>query len=177
MLVSIHNMYFWNKTAMQKKSILTIIALLIIGGLMMIIILAGRNKQISPNSNQTTQVVLENGADGIIFYGITCPHCKEVDSWMEEKNIETILTFEYKEVYQNKNNSYQLSQVAKSCGLNSNNIGVPFMYIENNCYMGKIEIIEYLQAVLDKKSSQETEEIEFDIVQESENNDATNKTE
>lgn len=105
-----------------------------------------QTSQVVSSTTEKTPAVTESGI--IIYYGITCPYCKDVDEWIEKNNAEDSLEITHKEVYQNKDNSNELMQVATSCGLNLNNVGVPFMFANGQCYSGKLEIIDYLQQQL-----------------------------
>lgn len=84
----------------------------------------------------------------IFFYGNTCPHCQEVERWMEEKQIDKKAKIIKKEIYENKTNARELSLIAQKCGLDTNAIAVPFLFAENNCYLGTPDIINYLSEKL-----------------------------
>jgi glutaredoxin len=82
----------------------------------------------------------------VFYYGNTCPHCKEVEDWMEENKIEEKLKIVKKEVYDNKANASELFSVAKKCGINSSSIGVPFLYTqEGKCLIGTPDVTNYLK--------------------------------
>lgn len=140
----------------KQQQFFTLILISIIVALMGYVIINPPSKKGDPIPTQTSQVVssttektpavTESGI--IIYYGITCPYCKDVDEWIEKNNAEDSLEITHKEVYQNKDNSNELMQVATSCGLNLNNVGVPFMFANGQCYSGKLEIIDYLQQQL-----------------------------
>jgi hypothetical protein len=68
-----------------------------------------------------------------------------VDEWIEREQAEQLLGIEQKEVYENRDNATELTQVAISCGFDTQRgVGVPFMYANGDCYIGKIEIVDYL---------------------------------
>ncbi len=118
----------------MNKSILTFLIVLTIVSIISVIVLGSRNqrnKQITTESNT-------------YFYGDTCPHCKELEAWMEENKIEEKLTIVKKDVYNNKQNALELSNVAASCNIPANSIGVPFFYAEGECYIGTPDIQNYL---------------------------------
>lgn len=82
----------------------------------------------------------------VFYYGNTCPHCKDVENWMEENKIEEKLKIVKKEVYDNKANASELFSVAKKCGINSSSIGVPFLYTqEGKCLIGTPDVTNYLK--------------------------------
>ncbi|MEX0933593.1 MAG: hypothetical protein WDZ74_02440 [Candidatus Paceibacterota bacterium] len=84
----------------------------------------------------------------VLFYGIGCPFCEQVDAYIEEQGIEEQVSFERKEVYYNKDNSNELSAVASVCGLST--IGVPFLWDGENCYVGMPDIVSFFdQKIID----------------------------
>lgn len=87
-------------------------------------------------------------AIAILFYGYSCPHCKTVNDWLEKNNVKDKVKFDHLEVYKDKDNNNLLTDKAKSCGLNENQIGVPFLYdFENNkCMSGSDKIIEFFES-------------------------------
>ena len=87
---------------------------------------------------------LPEESETILYYGNDCPHCKEVDEWITENKAEEKIEIIHKEVYENEENSNQLVSVAQNCGI-SDGIGVPFLYGENQCFVGTPEIVNYLE--------------------------------
>jgi len=93
------------------------------------------------------EVVVEDTNTDIFYWGDGCPHCETVKAWMSENNIEEKIEIISKEVYKNQANSVELTARAKSCGLDTQRIGVPFLYtIDGQCIVGSPNIIEYLEA-------------------------------
>ena len=86
----------------------------------------------------------------VLYYGNTCPHCKELDELIQKNNIKDKVSFNEKEVFVNRENSRELTRVAKSCGLSDDSIGVPFLYAEGKCLVGTDDIFDYLS----KKASE-----------------------
>ena len=82
----------------------------------------------------------------IFFYGNTCPHCAEVEKWMEENKVADKIKVDKKEVYENSQNALELTEVARSCGLPTDNIGVPFLYADGKCFIGTPNVEAYLGA-------------------------------
>lgn len=80
----------------------------------------------------------------VYYYGSGCPHCKEVKKWMDENKIKEKIKIEEKEVWDNFENAKELKQVAERCGLNTNSIGVPFLYVDEKCYIGTPDVIKIL---------------------------------
>lgn len=102
----------------------------------------------SVSEKSTEESTKTDGAIAILFYGYTCPHCKNVNDWLEKNNVKDKVKFDHLEVYKNKDNYNLLTDKAKSCGLDENNIGVPFLYdIENNkCMSGSDKIIGFFES-------------------------------
>jgi len=86
----------------------------------------------------------------ILFYGVTCPHCKNVEAYLEENGVAEKVDFAMKEVYLDKGNATLLADKAKACG-RTGSIGVPFLWNDGECISGDVKIIEFFK----KKISEE----------------------
>jgi glutaredoxin len=87
--------------------------------------------------------------DTVYFYfGITCPHCKNVEIWMLQNNVGAKLTVVQKEVYENQANAAELQKRARTCGIKSDEIGVPFIFYKGQCYVGEDQGIELLRQLI-----------------------------
>jgi len=89
--------------------------------------------------------VIDTPNNNVLYYGITCPHCKIVEEFMANNNITQKIQIELKEVYKNETNSKELVNVAKSLDMNTDQIGVPFLYYEGKAYIGDVDIIDLLK--------------------------------
>lgn len=99
---------------------------------------------------QTGGAELASGA--VLYYGSTCPHCKVVDEFIEEHNIKTKISFEEKEVYENRANAEEMMKRAReSCGLQSDTLGVPFMWTGEKCLVGDKDIVAFLKNAAEGK--------------------------
>lgn len=82
----------------------------------------------------------------ILFFGDTCPHCKNVENYIAANNVKNKLSFQELEVFNNPDNSVLLGEKAKQCGLDtSNGVGVPFFFDGQNCIEGDEQIIEFFK--------------------------------
>lgn len=82
----------------------------------------------------------------ILFFGDTCPHCKDVDEFITANKTRERLDFQELEVYNNAKNARLLTATAKTCGLNTTDgIGVPFFFDGENCLLGSEPIIDFLK--------------------------------
>jgi len=126
---------------MDKPKIFTIIIILVIISTLTFIGFASKNKKensIIINNNQSEKNV------PIFFYGNTCPHCADVERWMQENKVEKKIKITKKEVYDNQQNAQELTQAAEKCGLPTDSIGVPFLFAEGKCLIGTPDITSFL---------------------------------
>ncbi len=113
----------------MKKSVkftILIIALLFIGSL--------------------TALLIKKQPVQILFYSDSCSHCKIVEQYIDDNNVKNYLVFDELEVSSNPANSQQLIKKAKSCGLPTDNLRVPFFFDGTNCFVGDQEIIKYFES-------------------------------
>jgi len=80
--------------------------------------------------------------DIILFYRNDCPHCAKVDAYITTNNIEQKIKFTRKEIH-DQTNSDLLLQKAAACGIAQDSVGVPFLSVGNNCYMGEDQIEQF----------------------------------
>lgn len=93
------------------------------------------NAPVVENNNQNAGPV--NPTDEIIyFYGETCPHCIELNKFLEENKIAEKVNFSKKEVWSNKTNAAEMEKKAQECGIQREGMGVPFVYARGKCYVG-----------------------------------------
>jgi glutaredoxin len=102
-----------------------------------------REKKFPIKNNQIPEKI-------VFFYGIGCPHCQKVEEFIKENKIKEKISFEEKEVYLNKENAKLLTEMAKKCGINENEIGVPFLWDgeKEKCIIGDEPIIEFFKEKL-----------------------------
>lgn len=103
------------------------------------------NTAIEPNNTETKSKM-------ILFYGIGCPHCVEVEAFLrtpQAKNIP-ILT---KEVYYNRANLRDLIKKAQQCGASQDGmVAIPLLWHGNNqCITGSDKVMQYLNNLLKKR--------------------------
>lgn len=80
----------------------------------------------------------------ILFYGETCPHCKNVEQFIRINGIDLKLDITRREAFLNRDNGNLLIKTAAQCGFSTNQIGVPLLWDGKNCYSGEDEIINFL---------------------------------
>ena len=95
-------------------------------------------------TNQTTEQI-------ILFYGDGCPHCALVEQYVAANNVAAKVPFVKKEVYYNNKNAEELAAKAKTCGLPTDSIGVPFLWDGSKCLVGDQDIIEFFKERMNRK--------------------------
>ena len=84
-----------------------------------------------------------SGDESILFYGNGCPHCLEVEAFLEENGLNDELI--QKEVYQNPQNAQEFNAICEEEGIDFMDRGVPFLYSEGECFIGDKQIISYFE--------------------------------
>lgn len=121
---------------MRRKTIISLVLFLLV--LLLSVILLVKNRNFLTDDEQ-------GGVGVVLFYGTTCPHCKIVEEYIDNNNIESKIDIEYKEIYSNSLNAQELRNKASSCGFDVQSVGVPFLWDGSNCYMGDSDIIEFFK--------------------------------
>lgn len=84
----------------------------------------------------------------ILFYSDSCPHCQNVETYINENGIKDKIRFEKKEVSQNQANATLLERKARQCNLDmTQGLGVPFFFDGQECLVGDEPIIDYFKAL------------------------------
>lgn len=110
-----------------------------------IIVLGVASFFIFKNKKEETQKVI-NGSGMIFFYGQGCPHCVNVEKFLEEnKSVEEKVKFEKLEVWKSKENTQLMIERARNCGLSEKNLGVPLFWDGSKCLIGDTNIIDFLK--------------------------------
>lgn len=76
----------------------------------------------------------------VYFYGAECPHCKNINDFLEKNDVASKFSFTKKEVWHDKTNQKQMLEAAKICGLDTSKVGVPFVFDSNTCLIGEPEV-------------------------------------
>lgn len=83
----------------------------------------------------------------VFYYGDGCPHCANVEEFLKSNPLPADFNMARKEVYNNKQNSQELVNRAKECGLATDSVGIPFLYNQGKCLIGDIDIIAYFKTL------------------------------
>jgi glutaredoxin len=86
----------------------------------------------------------------ILFYGDGCPHCLEVENFLDQSEASKKIAYETKEVWNNTVNRDYMLEIAAACGLTQGSIGVPFLWDGENkkCLMGRDQVTAFFQTKL-----------------------------
>lgn len=102
--------------------------------------------------------------DYILFYGNGCPHCAKVEEYIKENQLTKKFDLQLKEIYFNRNNLTQLQEYLTKLQLDTAQISVPFLVVnnENECsYInGFTPIIDFFQKKIDMMVVLEKEDVE-----------------
>lgn len=99
----------------------------------------------------------------ILFYGNGCPHCAQVEQYISDNAVDEKIDIDMKEIYFNRDNLADLQVYLDKLGLDTHQIGVPFLVINNEdecSYInGSQSIIDFFQAKLDMMVAVEDENV------------------
>lgn len=117
-----------NKNKSARTAIIILLALVFIAGFFLL----------NRKSNNSTEGM-------ILFYSLSCPHCQNVEKYIQENNIKSKYSFTQLEISANKQNNEKLITKAKACGLDPQGLGVPFLWTGDKCLMGDTDIIDFFK--------------------------------
>lgn len=105
------------------------------------------NGQVAGTDTSKREVISTPGAEIIIFYGSTCPHCKDLNDYIVAKELDKLVPLQHLEVYKNNSNKELMWQKLEQCkDISANDKGsVPFMYAPDKCLIGSTPIEDYLK--------------------------------
>ncbi|MEK7562480.1 MAG: hypothetical protein AAB509_02280 [Patescibacteria group bacterium] len=81
----------------------------------------------------------------ILFYGDGCSHCKLVEDFISQNKIEEKVKFTRLEVFNNRDNAQILLERSKACGINTDQVGVPFLWDGKTCLIGDPDVIKFFK--------------------------------
>jgi len=122
-----------NKNKTRITAIVVVIALIVT-----IALVVSARKQ----GNTNTKV---EAPEMILFYSLSCPHCQTVEQYINDNQIKEKYSFTELEISENQKNSAKLVSIAKDCGYDTNNLGVPFLWTGESCLMGDVAIIDFFK--------------------------------
>ena len=81
--------------------------------------------------------------DVLFFTQENCPNCQKAKADIEEKGLEEIANITYIDIEDNQEAIDQLLEYARKC--NITNVGVPFVVINEQCYVGYPTVVEAIE--------------------------------
>lgn len=80
----------------------------------------------------------------VYYYGEGCPHCKVINEFLESNKIAEKVNFTKKEVWNDRKNAAELNRRAKTCNVQPEGMGVPFVYGgDGKCYIGEPDVKKF----------------------------------
>lgn len=128
---------------MTKKTVtmLVVVLVVVVGGLIWWGIRDGKTSGGTTTIDEATV-----SKDTVYYYGAECPHCKDVQTFIDGNHITDKVTFTKKEVWHDQGNAKEMQYRATKCGLNSDQIGVPFVATDDGkCYVGTLSVIDFFK--------------------------------
>jgi glutaredoxin len=122
---------------MIQKILLVCTGLLLVGMIIWGVLSSGQNVSQDDRGNPDASVVY--------YYGYNCPHCKDAQAFLDEENIVYGEDFAKKEVWRNTKNQQEMIERASSCGLAEDEIGVPFLWADGECFIGTPDMEGYFK--------------------------------
>ncbi len=81
----------------------------------------------------------------IFFTGDDCPHCEEVENYIENHDLLNEIDLAIKEVYNNIENAQLFEEKFNQCSPQPRTYGIPLLWDNHFCIVGPNEIINYLE--------------------------------
>ncbi len=129
------------------------VAIIIIGVIVVVaVILVGVYLK-NPNSPGISVSPTPLPEGNVLFFGDGCPHCKNVDDFVAQNNIEEKVPFTRLEIPYGGKTSPELEanaalvvQLAEKCSLDtSNGISIPFLWDGQNCTIGDAPVVDFFK--------------------------------
>lgn len=90
--------------------------------------------------------ILSSDNSIVIFYSDSCPHCLNVEKFLEENKVSEKVAYIRKSVDNNPANIFQLREKALVCNL-FGDVGIPFLWDGQNskCLVGDEDVINFFK--------------------------------
>lgn len=115
-------------------------------GFVSILIIIGGVFVFSKNSNTNNPTPIELPTSYEYYWGEGCPHCANVEDFLNSWENRDKVEIEKKEIYKNLSNQKIFKARVDYCGLPNNQVGVPFLFTpEGKCVIGDTPIISLFE--------------------------------
>ena len=114
-----------------------------IGVLLVILFVLGAVFAPEASSPQSSDDEGNPDASVVYYYGDGCPACAQVQKYFDENNVIFGENLAKKEVWNNSSNSRELSEKAQQCNIATQDVGVPFLWMDGECLIGVDKVIGY----------------------------------
>ncbi len=81
----------------------------------------------------------------ILFYGNGCPHCQQLEEFLTDHKINERVSHTKLEVFENESNAQILLETARRCKISDDQIGVPFLWDGEKCYLGYPDVEKFFR--------------------------------
>lgn len=92
---------------------------------------------------QDSKLPADNPDAVVYYYGEGCPHCKAIDEFISANGIADKVSFDKKEVWNNKDNASELQRRAQVCNIQPEGMGVPFVYAAGKCFISEPDVKKF----------------------------------
>ena len=118
-------------------------------GLVSILIIIGGALIFSNDSANNSDTTPPNLPDSYEYYwGEGCPHCANVEDFLNTWENKDRVQVDKKEVYKNQDNIDLFKSRVEYCNLPNNQVGVPFLFTpEGECVVGDTPIINLFEQI------------------------------
>ncbi|MDD5463857.1 MAG: hypothetical protein PHP62_01810 [Candidatus Moranbacteria bacterium] len=83
--------------------------------------------------------------DIVYYFGQECSHCKKIEQFIKDNQIDQRVIFAKKEVWHNSVNNDELQVRVRECSLDPEKVGVPFLFARGKCYIGEIDVENFFK--------------------------------
>ena len=103
----------------------------------------------------------------ILFWGVNCPYCHVVRKKLDEEKLREKVEINEVEIQKETGNAELFKEKVQICGLDSEEAGVPMLFVDGKCYQGVGPIMDKLRFVASSAAPVQEESEEVENVEES----------
>lgn len=95
--------------------------------------------------------------DNVYYYSLTCPHCRNVDSFFKQYGIVERFNIVKREVSQSPSNAKEFYDLCVAKNVPPEEMGVPYLHFEGQCISGDVNIINFFKNKIGLSDSSENQ--------------------